>query len=143
EAETGRPFYGPSGQVLDEMLDSIGLRRSDVYLTNVLHDRTPGNRDPSPEEIAYYEPFVARQLEIVQPEVIATLGRFAMDYILKKYDLPEKRGKISFLHGKPLKAAETYGEVHILPLYHPAVVLYTASKREVLEKDFEKLKMYI
>ena len=143
EAETGKPFCGPSGEVLDDMLDSIGLKRDDVYLTNILLDRTPENRDPLPQELEFYAPFVDRLIDIIQPAVIVTLGRFAMHYLLKKLDVPEKRGKISELHGKLLKAQLSYGEIHVVPLYHPAVVLYTASQREVLRRDFEKLKLFI
>lgn len=143
EAETGKPFCGPSGEVLDEMLVSIGLSRDDVYMTNILMDRPPDNREPTPEEIAFYAPFVDRIVDIIQPAVIATLGRFAMEYILKKLDLPEKRGKISQLHGKLIKTALHYGEIHVVPLYHPAVVLYSASQKETLRKDFDKLKLFV
>jgi DNA polymerase len=143
EVETGVPFVGPSGEVLDEMLASINLKRADVYLTNMLLDRPPDNRDPSPEELAFYATFVDRLIDVIQPKVIVTLGRFAMQHIFKKLDLPEKRGKISDLHGKLIKAHMAYGEIHIVPLYHPAVVLYSATQRETLHKDFQKLKLFI
>ncbi len=143
EANQGRPFCGPSGDVLAEMLQSINLQREDVYLTNILHDWTAEKRDPRPEEIAFYTPFVDRIIDIIQPAVIVTLGRFAMQYMLKKLDLPEKRGKISQLHGKLIKTALPYGEIHVVPFYHPAVVLYSASQKDVLQKDFEKLKLFI
>jgi uracil-DNA glycosylase len=109
----------------------------------VLMDRPPEKRDPTAEEIAFYTPFVDRIVNIIQPAVIVTLGRFAMYYILKKFDLPEKRGKISQLHGKLLKTQAHYGEIHIVPLYHPAVVLYSASQKETLQADFEKLKLFV
>lgn len=143
EAESGTPFIGPSGEVLDEMLGSINLKRADVYLTNMLLDRPPDNHDPLPEELAFYAPFVDRLIDVIQPKVIVTLGRFAMQHILKKLDLPEKRGKISQLHGKLIKAQMPYGEIHIVPLYHPAVVLYSATQRDILLKDFQKLKLFI
>ncbi len=142
EAERGIPFCGPSGDILDEMLKGIDLKREDVYVTNVLLDH-PGDHDPTPEEIAYYTPFVDRLIDIIQPAVIVTLGRFAMEYMLKKLDLPEKRDKISQLHGKLIKAQMPYGEIHVVPLYHPAVVLYSASQKEALRKDFEKLKLFV
>ena len=82
-------------------------------------------------------------VDIIQPAVIVPLGRFAMYYVLKKLDLPEKRGKISQLHGKLIKARLPYGEIHVVPMYHPAVVLYSASQKDVLKKDFEKLKLFI
>jgi DNA polymerase len=143
ETETGRPFCGPSGDVLDEMLRSINLKREDVFVTNILLDRPPEKRDPTPEELAFYTPFMDRIVDIIQPAVIATLGRFAMQYILKKLDLPEKRGTITQLHGKLIKTKIHYGEIHLIPLYHPAVVLYSASQKETLRKDFEKLKLFI
>jgi uracil-DNA glycosylase family 4 len=143
EAEIGRPFCGPSGDVLDEMLKGIKLRRDDVYVTNLVLDRTPDNRDPSPEELAFYTPFLDRIIDVIQPAVIATLGRFSMQYMLKKLNLPEKRETITKLHGKLIKTPMHYGEIHIVPLYHPAVVLYKASDKEILRKDFEKLKLFI
>ena len=143
EAAQGVPFVGPSGEVLDEMLRTIGINREDVFTTNVLLDHPPSSRDPLPEEIAFYTPFVDRIIDIIQPAVIAPLGRFAMTYILKKLDLPEKRGKISQLHGKLIKTQMPYGEIHVVPMYHPAVVLYSASQKDTLRKDFEKLKLFI
>lgn len=143
EAETGRPFCGPSGDVLDEMLKGIKLRRDDVYLTNLVLDRTPDNRDPSTEELAFYAPFLDRIIDVIQPAVIATLGLFSMNYILKKLNLPEKGGAMGKLHGKLIKTKAHYGDIHVVPLYHPAVVLYSASQKETLRKDFEKLKLFI
>jgi uracil-DNA glycosylase len=143
ETATGRPFCGPSGEILDEMLKGIALKREDVFMTNVLMDRPPEKRDPLPEEIAFYEPFLDRLIDIIEPSVIATLGRFAMEYIFKRLDLPEKRSKISVLHGKMVKTQMPYGEIHIMPLFHPAVVLYSASQKETLRKDFDKLKLFI
>jgi DNA polymerase len=143
EAEQGRPFIGPSGEVLDDMLRSINLKREDVYVTNVLMDRPPEKRDPTPEEIGFYAPFLDRLIDIIQPVVVVALGRFAAEYILKRLDLPEKRSKISQLHGKLIKAKLHYGEIHVVPLYHPAVVLYSASQKETLRKDFEKLKLFV
>lgn len=143
EAETGRPFIGPSGDVLDEMMREIGLDRETVYLSNIVLDRTPDNRSPNREELAYYAPFQDRIVDIIRPAVIATLGRFSMEYLLKKLDLPEKGGKISRLHGKLIKANMPYGPIHVLPLYHPAVVLYSASQKDTLRRDFEKLKLFL
>src|SRR3990167_740933 len=119
EAETGRPFCGAAGKVLDELLASVGLVRKDVYITNVVKDRPPNNRDPEPVEIELYSPYLWRQIEILKPEVIATLGRFSMRFILEKFDLPEKNQSITILHGKPLDAIANYGPIVILPLYHP------------------------
>jgi len=87
EAETGRPFCGKSGKVLDNMLESIKLNRSDVYITNIVKDRPQENRDPTEEEIKIYAPFLDRQIDIIQPQVIATLGRFSMAYIMNRFGL--------------------------------------------------------
>lgn len=143
EAAHGIPFCGPSGEILDEMLASIRLRREDVFVTNVVLDCPQKKREPTPEEIAFYTPFVDRMIDIIRPAVIVTLGRFAMYYILKKFDLPERGQSISNLHGKLIKTQAHYGEIHVVPLFHPAVVLYSASKKDVLQKDFEKLKLFI
>jgi uracil-DNA glycosylase len=143
EAEQGKPFCGPSGDVLNDMLRTINLKRDDVFVTNLLLDRPPEKREPMPEELAFYIPFVDRIIDIIRPTVIAPLGRFAMQYLLKKLDLPEKRSTIGQLHGKLIKTQAHYGEIHVIPLYHPAVVLYSASQKETLRKDFEKLKLFI
>ncbi len=143
EAETARPFCGKSGKVLDEMLDSIKLNRSDVYITNVVKDRPPENRDPSPEEIKLYAPFLDEQIAIIQPRVIATLGRFSMSYIMNHFGLSSQVGQISELHGKEFVAKAEYGSITIVPLYHPAVALYTGGNKETILADFQVLKKYI
>lgn len=143
EAESGKPFIGPSGEVLDEMLASIELSRADVFLSNILLDRTPDNRDPNKEELAYYGVYLDRLIETIQPRVIVTLGRFAMYYILKKFDLPEKKSKISQLHGKLMQTEAHYGDMHVMPMYHPAMVLYNPSQKDTLRADFEKLTIFI
>ena len=84
EAKTGRPFCGSAGKILDDLLTSIGVKREAVYITNIVKDRPPSNRDPLPEEIAIYGPFLDRQIDIIKPLVIVTLGRFSMSYIMEK-----------------------------------------------------------
>lgn len=143
EAIQGRAFIGASGDILDEMLDSIGMRRDDIYITNLVLDRTPDNRDPLPNEIEYYASYVDRMIEIIRPGVIVTLGRFAMFNILKKYDLPERKLKISQLHGKLLTTSIGGETLYILPLYHPAVVLYSTNERATLRADFQQLKPFV
>ena len=143
EAETARPFCGKSGKVLDEMLESINLNRSDVYITNVVKDRPPENRDPTEEEIKLYAPFLDRQIEIIKPKVIATLGRFSMAYIMNHFDLADKIGSISTVHGKEFVANTDYGPISIIPLYHPAVALYNGSNKQTLLDDFKVLEKYI
>ncbi len=142
EAETARPFCGRSGKFLDEMLSSINLKREDVYITNVVKDRPPENRDPSPQEIRLYSSFLDRQIDIIQPKVIATLGRFSMVYIIEKFGIKEKYS-ITEAHGKEFVGQWGYGKVSIVPLYHPAVALYNGKNKESLLKDFQILKKYI
>lgn len=143
EAETARPFCGRSGKVLDAMLESINLNRSDVYITNIVKDRPPENRDPSEEEIKIYGPFLDRQIEIIKPQVIATLGRYSMNYIMNRFNLTDKIGPIGELHGKEFATTTDYGPVSIIPLYHPAVALYDGSNKQTLLDDFQVLKKYI
>jgi|ERR1700733_2515554 len=143
EAETARPFCGRSGRLLDEMIASIGLNRADVYITNVVKDRPPENRDPTPEEIRLYAPFLNRQIEIIEPKVIATLGRFSMDYIMTLLGLQSELKSISQMHGKEFVAQAKYGKVTIVPLYHPAVALYDGSNKQTLLNDFQVLKKYV
>ena len=143
EAATGRPFVGAAGKILDQLLDSAGIKRSDVYITNIVKDRPPFNRDPLPEEILVYGPFLDRQIDIIQPEVIATLGRFSMEYIIRKFDLDSQLKPISKMHGTSLRAQASYGPVTIIPLYHPAVAIYNQSSKDILIQDFKILKNYL
>ncbi len=142
EAASGRPFVGASGKVLGELLESVGIKREDVYITNIVKDRPPQNRDPLPGEIEIYGPFLDRQIDIIQPKVIATLGRFSMVYIMNKFGLTKEVEPIGKAHGKAYEAKASYGLVRIIPLYHPATSLYNGSMRATLKKDFQILKDY-
>lgn len=143
EAETGRPFCGASGKFLSEMLGGIGLSREQVYTTNVVKDRPPENRDPTPQEIALYAPLLDRQIEVIQPKVIATLGRHSMGYIMKKFGLDLELEPISKIHGKAFQAQASYGPITIVTLYHPASALYNGGMRDTHKKDFEILKQFV
>ncbi len=142
EAKTGRPFCGMSGRVLDELLASVNIKRGDVYITNIVKDRPPFNRDPLPEEIEIYAPFLDRQIEIIQPRVLATLGRFSMAYIMEKFGLTDSLGSIGEIHGRSFEAKAKFGNISIVPLYHPAVAIYNKNTKTTLMKDFEILKNY-
>lgn len=142
EAKTGRPFCGASGRILDELLDSIKMKREDVYITNIVKDRPTSNRDPRPEEIELYTPFLDRQIEIIKPKLIVTLGRFSMEYIMKKFNLEKDIEIISKIHGKIFEAESNFGKIKIIPLYHPAVAIYSRTQLPQLKKDFEVLKQY-
>ena len=140
EAKTGIPFCGRAGKMLDELLSHINLNREDVYITNIVKDRPQENRDPTPEEIHLYSPFLDRQIEIIEPRAIVTLGRFAMEYIFNHFDLSDRPGPISSMRGQVFEVDALGKHIKIIPLFHPAVALYDGSKREVLKADFEKLK---
>ena len=129
EDATGRPFVGPAGQFLDELLESIGWARQDVFLTNVVKCRPPGNRDPQPEEAAACAGYLDRQEQALDPAIIVTLGRHS----LQRY-LPGAR--IGGVHGR-LRRAQ--GGQHIFPMYHPAAALHQASLRETLFHDVRGL----
>ena len=141
EAKTGRPFCGASGKLLDELLAGIGIERADVYITNIVKDRPPENRDPFPDEIALYGPYLDRQIAIIQPRVIAALGRFSASYIFNLLRIPEMR-PISKTHGEVFDGTTSYGEVKFVPLYHPAAAIYNQHLKDTLKKDFEVLKQF-
>jgi uracil-DNA glycosylase len=143
EAKTGRPFVGRAGKFLEELLQSISVKREDVYITNIVKDRPPKNRDPLPEEIELYAPFLDRQIAAMRPKVIATLGRFSMQYIMQRYGLSFELGSISQIHGKVFETEVEGEKVLVVPLFHPAVALYDGSKREDLKHDFAILKSLI
>lgn len=128
----GEPFVGAAGKFLNEMLESIGLARKDIYIANTIKCRPPENRDPLPEEIETCKPWLKEQILLIQPKVIVTLGRFAMNLFL-----PD--AKISSAHGKP----EKVGKLIVVPLYHPAAALYNGGMRETLKNDFQILKNYL
>lgn len=134
----GKPFIGAAGKFLNEMLASIGMKREDIYITNIVKYRPPDNRDPLPEEKKAFLPYLQAQLEVIRPVVVATLGRHSLNCFLP--DL-----QISAIHGQPkrirLKLHDTAGDmtVIILPLFHPAAALYNGSMRETLIEDFSRI----
>ncbi|MDY6845521.1 MAG: uracil-DNA glycosylase [Chloroflexota bacterium] len=141
EAETGRPFVGRAGQYLNSLLSSIDLKRADVYITNIVKDRPPSNRNPHAAEIDIYAPFLCKQINIIQPKVIATLGRFATAFIIDLFHLPQAGKKIGEIHGVIMHTPTDFGKVYIIPMYHPAAVFYNRNLAGFLEKDFYTLKL--
>jgi len=127
---TGEPFVGAAGRLLDELLDSIGLARSQVFIANMVKCRPPGNRDPEELEIGTCSPFLARQIDLVDPVVIATLGRFATHFVLQT-SVP-----ITALRGRLYRVNDR----RVVPVFHPAAALYDGSKRSVLQDDFRRLR---
>jgi uracil-DNA glycosylase len=133
EDQQGIPFVGQAGKLLDRLLAGIGLERSDIQIANVLKCRPPGNRDPEPEEIAACEPHLFRQIELIQPKLVATLGNFATKL------LSGKPTGITRVHGQPQEVTLGASRVLLYPLYHPAAALYTPSMLKVLEEDFARI----
>lgn len=146
EDELGVPFVGAAGRFLDEMLQSIDMDRDSVYITNIVKYRPPENRDPLPVEIGESMPYLLRQLAVIQPKLIATLGRFSMNVFI-----PNE--KIGHIHGQPKRIGLTLPEgvgdpeviamaknkLVVLPLYHPAAALYNGVQRKVLLEDFSQI----
>ena len=128
EDEQGLPFVGPAGRFLDELLASVGLSRESVYICNVVKCRPQGNRDPQPGEIAACQPFLDRQIEILNPKVIVTLGRFSMARWFSDTTIGRVHGKAKRVDGR-----------FVVPMYHPAAALHRGDLRSVIEADFALL----
>ena len=132
EDRQGRPFVGAAGQFLEELLASINLTRQQVYIANVVKCRPPGNRDPLPDELSACAPYLDRQIEVIRPKVIVTLGRFSMARFFPG-------ASISKIHGQPKRV----GNVLVVPMFHPAAALHQPKWRPVVEADFKKLPGFI
>jgi DNA polymerase len=128
EDEQGTPFVGASGKFLAEMLVSINMRREQVYITNIVKYRPPNNRDPSTDEKAAFLPFLERQLDVIDPLLVVTLGRHSMSCFLPGLQISE-------VHGEPKRK----GDRVFLPLYHPAAALYNGGLRQTLVEDFQNI----
>ena len=134
----GEPFVGAAGKFLEELLAGINMKRQDVFITNVVKCRPPGNRDPEPEEVATCYPYLEKQVALIKPKLIVLLGRHAM------YRFLPSSLQISAVHGQAFnyKGIATEKQVY-LPLYHPAVALYNGSFRDTLKKDFAKIPILL
>lgn len=132
----GLPFVGAAGKFLNEMLAAAGMERSDVYITNIVKYRPPNNRDPLPEEKAAFWPYLLKQLQIINPKVVITLGRHSMEYFLPGM-------KIGQIHGEPKRIQFGEHKIVIMPLFHPAAALYNGSLRQTLIDDFLKVPAVI
>jgi len=132
ENEQGKPFVGPAGHFLDELLAQAGLKRERVFIGNVVKCRPPGNRDPQPDELAACKPYLEAQIAAINPRVIVTLGRFSMGYFIAN-------GKISAIHGRPVWVADRL----IVPMYHPAAALHQPALRDSIVADFAGLPRFL
>jgi len=128
ENEQGRPFVGPSGKFLDELLQSAGLKRTEVFIGNVVKCRPPANRDPQPEELNACRPYLEQQIDAINPKIIVTLGRYSMAHFFPN-------GKISAIHGK----GSWINNRFIVPMYHPAAALHQPALRGAIVADFANL----
>ena len=134
----GYPFVGRAGKILDELLESVGLKRDDVYIANILKCRPPDNRNPLKNEIESCKEYLNKQIELIQPKIILPLGNFACSYIFEKFSL--KYDKISNVHGKVFQMNTLMGTIKIIPLYHPAVATYNPNNKDTLLEDFKIIK---
>jgi len=131
----GKPFVGRAGKILDKLLENIDLDRKQVFIGNILKCRPPNNRNPLRSEIESCSHFLDKQIDLIKPRIIVTLGSFSTEYIFEKFDI--SIDKISRVHGKKFKTVD--GKI-IIPVYHPAVATYNPNKIFDLEKDFETIK---
>jgi len=132
----GKPFVGAAGKFLDEMLAAAGLQRQDVYITNIVKYRPPNNRDPLPEEKRQFWPYLMRQLEVIQPKAVLTLGRHSGGGFIPNL-------RISQDHGRPRRVRLHELEFVVIPLYHPAAALYNGSMRQTLIDDFVRSAAFV
>ena len=129
EDRDGRPFVGPAGKLLDDMLASIGLARGDVYITNMVKCRPPNNRDPLPVETSACQPYLDQQLEMISPKVVVTLGRYSFSKFFPGEPISKARGK-----------PRRWKNLTVYPMYHPAAALHNPRLRPVIEDDFRSLR---
>ncbi len=142
EDEQGLPFVGAAGKNLDKLLEKVGLSMNDVYIANILKCRPPENRDPLPEEIRAHTPWLLKQIEEMKPKVICSLGNYATKFFLSgcDVDLMSQQQGITLVHGK-VKMIELHGKlVKLIPLFHPAAIIYNRSLLTEWEKDMEIVK---
>ena len=132
----GKPFIGAAGKFLDEMLNMVGLKRSDVYITNIVKYRPPNNRDPEPAEKQAFLPYLVRQLEVIKPILVVALGRHSMEAFLPGL-------KISQIHGQFKRITFGTEKLVVLPLFHPAAALYNGGLRQILIDDFARIPLII
>lgn len=128
EDQQGRPFVGAAGQFLEKLLASINLTRNDVYITNVVKHRPPNNRDPQPDEIAACRPYLERQIELIKPKIIVTLGRYSMELAFAGVSITQ-------VHGVPKRV----GDIVYFPMFHPAAALHQPRYRSFIEQDILKI----
>jgi len=136
----GRPFVGPAGKFLDELIGIVGLRRQQVFITNVMKCFLPDNQ-ATEHQIELCTPYLDKQIEIIKPKLIVTLGNIATNYILKKFGLSVQ--PISKIHGEVFEVNTLIGKIKIIPMYHPASALYNPGMRQILIEDWESIQQFL
>ncbi len=142
EDEQGIPFVGKAGKLLDEFLHTINLTLNDIYIANIIKFRPPNNRNPNPEEIKAHTPYLVQQIEIIKPKIIITLGNYATRFILSNCN-PDKMDSIpgiTALHGKEKEATINNSKYKVMPMYHPAALIYNQRLKPEAVEDFKRLK---
>lgn len=139
EDEQGKPFVGAAGKFLNEMLDSIGMKREDIYITNIVKYRPLNNRDPWPDEKKAFLPYLQAQLEVIQPKIVATLGRHSMNCFLPDLQISQVHGEPKRIKLQMKEHNDDVLEIVILPLFHPAAALYNGGMRQTLIDDFARI----
>ncbi len=137
EDRTGKPFVGRAGAILDDMLQSVGMEREDIFIANILKCRPPKNRNPMPEEIAACTPYLDRQIAAIRPKTLCPMGNFAVSYVMEKFGL--KSESVGKVHGRVYRIRNLILEGRIIPLYHPAAAAYNAGLKPLLMEDFRKV----
>ena len=140
EDEQGRPFVGRAGKILDSLLNGFGIERKEVYIANILKCRPPKNRNPLESEIKLCTPFLEKQIELINPQFICTLGNFSTKFIMEKFGIDEVKEGITKVRGKIFKVINGKKEMKIFPMYHPALAAYNPKKIKTMKEDFKKLK---
>lgn len=140
EDKTAHPFCGAAGRILNELLQSVGIERQNVYIANLLKCRPPGNRDPQDREIETCTEYLKKQIEIIQPEIVCSLGRYSMKFLMEKFGLASELNSISQIHGQVFETKAWLPGLKFIPFYHPAVAVYNGNMKAALEKDFKILK---
>ena len=128
EDQQSRPFIGPAGKFLEELLASIGLRRNQVFITNIVKCRPPNNRDPLPAEVEACQKYLKRQIELIRPKVIVSLGRHSLAWFSPGDKISKAHGQMKVMDG-----------IYFIPIYHPAAALHAGNMRKVIEDDFKKI----
>lgn len=139
EAETGRPFCGRAGKLLDRFLKTAGIKRKEIYITNIVKDRPPNNRRPTKKEVGIYAPILIKELKIIRPQLVVTLGKTSAQFAFDYFKIKKEIKTFSKIQGQPLPINLNEKDTTLLPLYHPAYAIYQRNIRPQMKKSFKKI----